>query len=171
MFGVEFEEKVNVPSGTWMAMKFASLIDPALQYDISIDKPWFLSPLLCSMNIANVIKAPIQLNNCAPLVGKNIDPNFKPTSSMYYSGNKPSTTNPLPKEILGGWDWSNGVGLEESNKLLFPSECKSPGGFFGSTPIPANGIPERRKHFQKLKHREAAKLLPENLYNFEVPPF
>jgi hypothetical protein len=167
MFGVDFDDKINVPSGTWMAMKFASLIDPALQYDINIDKPWFLSPLLCSMNIANVMHLPTKLNNCAPLIGKNIDPNFKPTGSMYYSGNVPSTTNPLRKEVLGDWKWGDGVVLEESNTMLFSSE-KSPSSFFGPTPIPANGISERRKHFQKSKNREASKFIPENLYNFEV---
>ncbi|KAJ3303947.1 hypothetical protein HDU93_006439, partial [Gonapodya sp. JEL0774] len=54
MFGGMFDGKVSPPMGAWVALKFASLIDPAIAYDVYADRPWVLSPVFCSMNIVDV---------------------------------------------------------------------------------------------------------------------
>lgn len=54
LFGAVFESKVSPPTGSWIAMKVAAMIDPAMQSDLYGESPWFLSPMLCSMNACNV---------------------------------------------------------------------------------------------------------------------
>ena len=73
MFGSQFEKKCTPPYGSSIAMKFATLIDPALQTDIFCDSPWIFSPLLCSMNVVNVQKALRPIVKAAPSIKKPLD--------------------------------------------------------------------------------------------------
>lgn len=161
MFGADFDKKCNPPTGTWVALKFASLIDPALEYDVYCEKPWLLSPLLCSMNILNVQKAPSPTpSNCAPLIGKNVDPNFKPNLANFTSGPADKVViQPSGNEVLGKWEWGKNHWLEENNALLLSEDRKA---------FPSDGVSERRKYFQKPKNRQNTKFTPDKLYNFEV---
>jgi hypothetical protein len=77
VFGAEFEKKCTPPTGTWVAMKFANLIDPALQSDVYADKPWLFSPMLCSMNILHILKANSEILNAAPTIEVPIGPKKK----------------------------------------------------------------------------------------------
>jgi len=92
VFGAEFDRKVNPPTGSWVAMKFANLIDPALSADIYAEKPWLFSPLLCSMNIVNVKPAPLATISSVPAVSSST-----PSPS---SASTPSSQLSSPNTIL-----------------------------------------------------------------------
>ncbi|KAI8826998.1 NADH(P)-binding-domain-containing protein [Fimicolochytrium jonesii] len=174
VFGSAFEHKVTPPTGAWVAIKFANLIDPALKSDIYADKPWLWSPALCSYNIVNVTKASAPVKGAHPAVTET--PAGSPTSSPVQLSvpdvTKPADaskeiskprktileTNTETDDLLGKWVWVGPEELQENNTLLFD----------GKTPVPADGIAERRKYFQKESVRKATILKPENLYNVEM---
>ena len=49
-FGSRFSGPLRVPFGASMGIRFAKLIDPGLEADLSSNTPSIVSPLLCSMN-------------------------------------------------------------------------------------------------------------------------
>ncbi|KAJ3078640.1 hypothetical protein HDU99_000460, partial [Rhizoclosmatium hyalinum] len=167
VFGAEFEHKVNPPTGAWLAMKFANMIDPALLADLYAEKPWLYSPILCSMNIANVVKAPK-----TPFVGaakelKATDP------PLYKSPSASETSTSLakalasgsgvannPKDVVGEWTWGGEKELVEDNELLLPEYVDEPR-------FPCNGVAERRRYFGNKTHREEASFSPDYVYNLE----
>ncbi|KAJ3311322.1 hypothetical protein HDV04_004130 [Boothiomyces sp. JEL0838] len=179
LFGSEFERKCTPPTGAWIAIKFANLIDPALQVDIYSETPWLYSPILCSMNIVNVVKATRPVVGAAPLDPKakeisdkistkskdsvillnSADPNYTATKQQEKSQALNSVTSkPVPSEILGEWIWKDGRELEENNTLLHTQEPD-----FG-----ADAIAERRRYYQKQKTRKHTIFSPNNVYNFEI---
>ena len=92
---------VSPPTGAWVAIKFANLIDPALATDIYAEKPWLYSPLLCSMNTVSVSKNDTIIPFTRDAFSKSIE--SYPDSHLF----------------LGKWIWS-GVfeDLKEDNSLL-----------------------------------------------------
>ncbi|KAJ3129292.1 hypothetical protein HK100_008715 [Physocladia obscura] len=171
VFGAEFERKVNPPTGAWLAMKFANMIDPALLADLYSDTPWLYSPALCAMNTAHVIKAP---SSALPIPNSaSNDKLFKSSSKPLYAATSPSaetsialSTNPqsLPFDltpVLGDWVWGGEKELHEHNNLLLPEYLDEP-------KFPNAAVAERRRFFGSKSHREDAKFLPEYVYNLEV---
>ncbi|KAH9271273.1 hypothetical protein BASA83_006595 [Batrachochytrium salamandrivorans] len=182
VFGAEFERKVAPPTGSWIALKFANLIDPALQADIYADKPWLFSPILCSMNVVNVRKStqavvgaapidPVYLNKSSgsetstksspnsPIAGP--DAAFKPTAASGVSKSTALVTSkPSPTELLGDWIWSGTTELEENNSLLSADDKE--------ITFPSDSIVERRKYYHKAKVRKHTIFKPDNIYNFEI---
>ncbi|KAJ3322138.1 hypothetical protein HDV06_003589 [Boothiomyces sp. JEL0866] len=53
-FGAVFDNPIKPPYGTQIGLAVANLIDPSLKADLYSQKPWLLSPLLCSMNVISV---------------------------------------------------------------------------------------------------------------------
>jgi Protein of unknown function (DUF1769) len=146
-------------TGTWVALKFASLIDPALQYDVYCEKPWFLSPLLCAMNVVNVAKASTPVANSAPTVNGKVDAKFKPQPSQFTSGTRSKIpADNASKNTLADWNWADDHTLQEDTKLLIED----------SKAFPSDGVAERRKYYQKPKHRQATMITPDKIYNMEV---
>lgn len=151
---------VNPPTGAWLAIKFANLIDPALQTDLFGEKPWLYSPLLCAMNVVNIKP------NSTPL------PTGSPESSC------PSSDIPNASALLCDWEWVGENDLVEDNSLLLPpasptvsdgfiedddSHSAASGELFA-----ADDIAHRRKYFQKKEHRMLPVFKPNQVYNFEV---
>ncbi|KAI8913668.1 hypothetical protein EDD86DRAFT_201189 [Gorgonomyces haynaldii] len=163
LFGGDFDKKVSPPTGFWVAMKFATLIDPAIQSDLYCDKPWCFSPMLSAMNIVNCVKASVPLHGAAKMGEKNgkrqIEYQKNPKDFVSASANK-ITTEPQPEKELGAWVWKDTVNLTESNALLNPDPAKPS--------FPQDGISERRKFFQKQKNRQNVKFSPDNVYHFEI---
>lgn len=147
VFGGEFQNKVNPPPGTWVALKFANLIDPALLTDVYSDKPWLYSPMLCSMNTVNVIPATVEF------------PDVKPGHSVSMASAK-VTSSPSPVELLGKWTWGDSVELKEDNTLMVPQDLE--------VPIASDDINERRKYFRDATIRQETKYLPDRIYNCEI---
>ncbi|KAI8849611.1 hypothetical protein BC829DRAFT_361868 [Chytridium lagenaria] len=147
VFGAEFENKVSPPTGAWLAVKFANYIDPALITDMYSDRPWLFSPMLCSMNIVNVVKA------AAPLCA---------AKAVAYK----------PESILGKWEWGGAVELKEDNSLLCPDPSKiviaDADGSENGVPYKSDDIAERRKWFNKKDNRLATSFTPDNVYNLEI---
>jgi hypothetical protein len=151
---------MNPPTGAWMAIKFANLIDPALATDIYAEKPWLYSPMLCSMNIVNVGKMELQV---APKRVASLDalPKSAKSSSDELSVNAALLkTEPSIDQIVGKWIWGNQVELQEDNQLLFED--------FQSVPFDSSNIPERRKYFQNKKNRQQESFKTDRVYNLEV---
>ncbi|KAJ3232200.1 hypothetical protein HDU81_003248 [Chytriomyces hyalinus] len=175
MFGAEFQHKVNPPTGAWLAMKFANIIDPALVADLYSNTPWLYSPMLCSMNIVNVVNAAkptaiMSLPNTAAidqLKPTQPKPLYKPEcgsetsialSKALCSG---SGVGFDVKEVLGDWDWGGEKDLQENNALLMPEYLDEP-------KFPAEGVNERRKYFGHRRNREETIFSPDYVYNMEI---
>jgi hypothetical protein len=157
IFGSEFEKKIVAPTGSWIAVKFASLIDPCVQVDLFCEKPWFYSPLVCSMNTMRVMSIDTPL--IRPLVGNSSTSGTGSTAALNGTTNSnTTTTTSLPyskapkslKDQICPWIWANDELTEDATLL---------------TPDP---ITDRRKHFQKQKHRTVQKYTTDKVYNFEV---
>ena len=162
MFGAEFENKMNPPTGAWIAIKFANMIDPALATDIYADKPWLYSPMLCSMNIVNVQKIDLAV---AP---KRVESTDVLPKSAKASQDELSVkadllkTEPSVDQIVGKWTWGDETELLEDNQLLFED--------FNSIPFETSNISERRKYFQNKKNRQQESFKTDRVYNLEVCP-
>lgn len=49
LFGNIFEKRLKLPWGSGAALKFMHFIDPTLEYNLTSNKPWALSPLIATM--------------------------------------------------------------------------------------------------------------------------
>ncbi|KAJ3008315.1 hypothetical protein HKX48_008651 [Thoreauomyces humboldtii] len=187
VFGSEFEHKVTLPTGAWVAMKFASLIDPALKSDVYAEKPWLWSPALCSYNLVNVTRASGPVQGAHPSIATD-----KTSGTEEHLG--PDTSKPTdhskevsaprgkvpgdrqPDQELAPWTWVGEEELQEDTTLLFegqptaisPKTPTSPPGSVPKAPFPVDGIAERRKYFQKESARKKLILRPDYLYNVEM---
>jgi len=57
MWGIDFDQKLNVPRLADVALKFVQhTIDPSLECDLHAEKPWSRSPLIATMNIVSIMK-------------------------------------------------------------------------------------------------------------------
>ncbi|KAJ3088980.1 hypothetical protein HK102_007479 [Quaeritorhiza haematococci] len=170
IFGAEFENKVNPPTGAWIAIKFANLIDPALATDIYSNTPWLFSPMLCAMNIVNVQEA------SHPVVGAATKEEMAALDTksekvtvpavvipIDKQASKPShlvDSKPSPTDLLGEWVWGGDQCLDENNALLLPNAAEQP--------FPSDGIAERRKYFQKPKNAQELVFRPDKVYHLEI---
>jgi hypothetical protein len=171
LFGAEFEKKIVAPTGSWIAVKFATLIDPAIQVDMFCDKPWFYSPLVCSMNTMRVMNHPTLVHGAAPSKKIKIEKK-KAVEEISISGPDPAneaakteftsiSLGSLPNKELTNqicpWIWADNNELTEDNSLLSPDQ-----------PFHSESAADRRKYFQKQKNRASNIFSPEYVYNFEV---
>ncbi|KAJ3231700.1 hypothetical protein HDU78_005217 [Chytriomyces hyalinus] len=175
VFGAEFQHKVNPPTGAWLAMKFANMIDPALLADLYSETPWLYSPMLCSMNIANVVKASAPTAT-VPLPNTASAEHLKATQPqpLYKVSTGSETSMQLSKalatgsgvgfdvkEVLGEWVWGGEKDLQESNALLLPEYLDEP-------KFPEDGVNERRRYYGHKQNREDATFSPDYVYNLEI---
>ncbi|KAJ3196709.1 hypothetical protein HK101_008048 [Irineochytrium annulatum] len=171
IFGAEFEKKVSPPTGAWVAVKFANLIDPALITDMYSDRPWLYSPMLCSMNIVNVVKADKPVHGAAAELKGTEPPLHSGGHEVSLPLSKAKTTvKPNPEEVLGKWEWGGDVELKEENSLLLPEgqPIMDDGHVLDHKPFAPDGINERRKYFNKKSNRVHAKFSPDQVYNLEI---
>lgn len=194
-FGVTFDRKVNPPTGSWIALKFATVIDPALESDLYAEQPWFLSPLVCAMNSMGVqmaeknLPAPTEavkkvkqslsssLAASAPLQSSSASnntlfpehesavPAHQFSSQSVPSMSIRSASSPAPSDILNSWTWGGADELIESNSLLF---TKGSDMSTNNTGIPDSGYAERRKFFQKSSNRQNYTFTTDKIYNLEI---
>ncbi|TPX61396.1 hypothetical protein SpCBS45565_g07291 [Spizellomyces sp. 'palustris'] len=170
VFGSEFEKKVILPTGSWVALKFANLIDPALKNDVYADKPWLWSPALCSMNIVNVVKAENPVTNAHPaesnprttVNGRTVTgPDTSKSKNVKLEVSKlTKSADEKPDSQLTKWAWFGPEELQESTQLLLSSQEDSP--------FPSDGISERRKYFQNENARKEMVFKPDYIYNLEI---
>ncbi|KAI9325107.1 hypothetical protein DFJ73DRAFT_220223 [Zopfochytrium polystomum] len=165
VFGAEFEHKVSPPTGAWLAVKFANYIDPALITDMYSDRPWLYSPMLCSMNTVNVVKAESRI------LGAAQEPITATEPPLYAGGPEVSMAlskalapgsgvKQNPEKILGKWEWGGEKELKEVNDLLLPG--------VDHREFPSDGVADRRKYFNKKQNREEMSFTPDYVYNLEI---
>jgi hypothetical protein len=121
-------------------MKFAALIDPALQNDLYAERPWLFSPILCAMNTVNVSLTNNPMSNPA-----------EPVAVPHDNANE---------SLLTPWIWKNGQELHEDSTHLFPN-TEIP-------PFANSEFSERRKHFQRDMNRQSLMFKTDRIYNMEV---
>ena len=123
------------------------MIDPGLQYELNVPKPWFASRLLSSMNILN-IREPIIPQ---PLAAES----------------NTSKIHEQLKKALGPWNWG-GKYMKEDNNHLFDTDTSQA----STRPFKKDSSSERRKYFTK-RSIDRSKLFfsPKYIYGMEVYPF
>jgi hypothetical protein len=146
------------------------MIDPALITEMYSDRPWLYSPMLCSMNIVNVVKAEQPITGAAAELSGTEPP-------LYANGPETSVALPKiktdvaagksaidPEKVVGQWVWGGEKELMENNELLLPDQTDH-------LPFPNDGIAERRRHFNHKNNREGMIFKPDYVYNLEVSSF
>jgi hypothetical protein len=53
-FGLRFSKRPKFPTGTSLVANFAKTVDPGMVMDLTAERPYSLSPLLCAMNQMSV---------------------------------------------------------------------------------------------------------------------
>lgn len=197
MFGTFFDKPVKMPPGYKIALALAKKIDASMDGDLSLDKPFMCSPLICAMNIARA--EPIILTSLKD--GKL--PEGK-TVSFSHDAEKTSLNEPLylPKwegaggkhieenfmETVASWPESklhhqnsyvetdDSDPLKEEPEVTAPKRTSSFMGFFSRTSStsemikkePAAVTPtQRRSWFLNPDHRKSYKFRPDTLYTFD----
>ncbi|RUP45234.1 hypothetical protein BC936DRAFT_148445 [Jimgerdemannia flammicorona] len=93
-FGNDFDQPVKVPKGANVGFRIAQMIDPAVFYDIRSEKPWIMSPVLCSMNVIDAWSPP---SNTTAAQDESSAPTISSTSIA-------TTTDPSTfSSFLGPW--------------------------------------------------------------------
>ncbi len=145
-FGAFFTHKVVTPSGTWIAMKVAKLIDPDIQHDLYSDNPWCCSSVLSAMNNVVVTQAPPAK---FPNTEWKLGPNAKHTS-------RSESTNLLPPWPLSANDADNIPDLEDTTLLEKDHSYD------------VHDSNARRHYFRKHENRKRMNFEPEKVYNMSI---
>ncbi|KAM0787459.1 hypothetical protein ACM66B_003537 [Microbotryomycetes sp. NB124-2] len=131
-----------LPWGTAAALKFVSVVDPALTHDLYADKPWALSPFISTMNYISVDKAQQDDRAKLELPGKvteNLDALLPPSAPQdvrtdpwkrrQYFAKQENRQNPALKfdkdlhfkaDFCNGYIDFNTLSLKLPIKLTFP---------------------------------------------------
>lgn len=179
MFGTFFEKPIRLPPGYQLAIKLAKKIDASMDGDLSCDKPYMCSPLICAMNVMRADPVIIP--------GAVAEPGDTAAFSRDAESSDPSKPLYLPP-----WNYGGARHLEENfmatvaawpEAALYSStpdgedasatQMKRRGSlssfFFrdsGSKPS-ALTPSQRRSWFLKPEHRQAYKFHPDTLYSFD----
>ncbi|RKO98277.1 hypothetical protein CXG81DRAFT_3654, partial [Caulochytrium protostelioides] len=97
VFGSEFDHKISPPTGAWLAMKLASVIDPALTHDMYAERPWFFSPMLASMNVVAVSPAPGPTMAVSPVEASDSASLAENNALLFPAGSAPFGAADIPE--------------------------------------------------------------------------
>ena len=195
MFGTFFDKPVKMPPGYKIALALAKKIDASMDGDLSLDKPYMCSPLICAMNIARAEpiilgKLPEESTNCGVSFSHDAEetslkkplylPKWKESDSKHIEENFMETVASWPESKL---HHQQHVEEEDSDPLKEESEVVTPPkrtgsfmGFFSRTSStnemikkePAAVTPaQRRSWFLNPDHRKSYKFRPDTLYTFD----
>ncbi|KAK9721650.1 hypothetical protein K7432_003244 [Basidiobolus ranarum] len=92
-FGTDFDRKIPIPEVFWLGIKAAEYIDPAMETNNDLEKPWIMSPYICAINAFASWPAPSE------------NPN-------------PTAEDPTFEKTLGPWKWGGEHRLEEQNSFI-----------------------------------------------------
>lgn len=192
MFGTFFDKPVKMPPGYKIALALAKKIDASMDGDLSLDKPYMCSPLICAMNIARA----------EPIILTSVNKSSDGGVSFSHDAEETSLREPL---YLPKWEGAGGVHIQENfmetvaswpeSKLhhmnsseaddsdplkeeieVAPKRSGSFMGFFsrtsstneiikkGSTAVTPT---QRRSWFLNPDHRKSYKFRPDTLYTFD----
>ncbi|KAJ1549658.1 hypothetical protein HK096_011206, partial [Nowakowskiella sp. JEL0078] len=152
VFGLEFDDKVRLPSGVGLAIKIAQWLDPSLRADLYADKPWIMSPFVTAMNSLAVY------DEASPEVwdGRSIEDTAKGRSNKVTPmGGMPvilQNANGGIEKTAGVWSFHSRMIPEDTDGLF---EENSPG---------LVSYEKRKKYFAEEKNRERAVILPNKIY-------
>ncbi|KAJ1553831.1 hypothetical protein HK096_006229 [Nowakowskiella sp. JEL0078] len=153
VFGLEFDDKVRLPSGVGLAMKIAQWLDPALRADLYADKPWIMSPFVTAMNALAVY------DETSPEVwdGRSGEDVAKGR------GNKITPVGGTPTSVVQNANGGNekSTGLWSFHSRMIPEETD---GLFEEDSPGLVSYEKRKKYFADEKNRERAVILPSKIY-------
>ncbi|KAJ3063341.1 hypothetical protein HDU98_000833 [Podochytrium sp. JEL0797] len=136
--GNTWQKKIRVPWGANIVLKLAEMIDSTFSHDLYAAKPWTMSTVLSSQNLMHVTKA----------------------------------THPLPTGPISSADaerligkWNPREPSEDNTHLLsqLTDAMDRDRGF----PFSSTEHEQRRKFFQKKKHREMVTVSPDYIFAME----
>lgn len=118
-FGVVLDKPlVNLPMGTDLALHFAKMLDPAIHADLHALHPYSLSPLLCAVNVLEVVPVPevgrveVAEEGGEGGNGEVVSPSVKDTQSTR------SSTSWAQKGFLGRWKSKSSSSTSTSNSSI-----------------------------------------------------
>ena len=193
MFGTFFDKPVKMPPGHKIALALAKKIDASMDGDLSLDKPYMCSPLICAMNIARAepiilsgtplneesgvsfsndaettdSKKPLYLPKWKGAGGKHVEENFMETVASW-------PESKLHHQNIVEEDDSDP--LKEEVEVVVPKRSGSFMGFFSRTSSTnemikkeSTGVTpsQRRSWFLNPEHRKSYKFHPDTLYTFD----
>jgi hypothetical protein len=195
MFGTFFDKPVKMPPGYKIALALAKKIDASMDGDLSLDKPYMCSPLICAMNIARAepiilsslkdgkleedqtvsfshdaertgLNQPLYLPKWKGAGGKHIEENFMETVASW----------PESKLHHQHIEEDDSDPLKEEPEVVAPKRTGSFMNFFSRTSStnemikkePAAVTPtQRRSWFLNPDHRKSYLFRPDTLYTFD----
>lgn len=197
MFGTFFDKPVKMPPGYKIALALAKKIDASMDGDLSLDKPFMCSPLICAMNIARAepiilislkdgklpegrtvsfshdaeetsLKEPLYLPKWEGAGGKHIEENFMETVASWPESKLHHQNSNVEAD--------DSDPLKEEPEVTAPKRTGSFMGFFSRTSStsemikkePAAVTPtQRRSWFLNPDHRKSYQFRPDTLYTFD----
>ena len=196
MFGTFFEKPVKMPPGHKIALALAKKIDASMDGDLSLDKPYMCSPLICAMNVARADPIILSSNDSTTTssdMSKECTFNHEvetknPNKPLYlpkweYGGAKHLQENFM--ETVAAWPESklhqqHRYEEEDSDPLkeeepVIPKRTGSLMGFFSRTSSTKDSSTEgavvtpsqRRSWFLNPDHRRNYTFRPDTLYSFD----
>ncbi|KAK3817330.1 MAG: hypothetical protein J3Q66DRAFT_183876 [Benniella sp.] len=158
VFAVLFGRPLNPPPLTSVAVKFFKALDPAVQLDVTGPKPYYISPLLSSMNTVNVSKDPLSAlidhdpSSTSTVTSASLPP---PTWPSFNGEIIPEDTSLIVPEEEGEEESSRAKKLTMRLKMTKKSKISGDSA-------------ARRKHFSKAKNLSSHWFLKDHVYSFEL---
>ncbi|OZJ05712.1 hypothetical protein BZG36_01421 [Bifiguratus adelaidae] len=143
VFGNSFDQKLRLPYGSSVAVKFAQWFDPGLKMDLFSDRPWAFSPLFETMNRMSLDEDAVV--DQFPAVNRQDDPNQHIISS------------PGASDMLALPDWPSPLG--EPIQEHFPAKLLPS--------IDSSIAVQRRKVMNNANHRASLDISPDQVWNMD----
>lgn len=191
MFGTFFDKPLSLPSLWRIPWKIAKQIDPSMDGELGIDKPFICSPLICAVNTFHLEpfwrQRPSSLTDARRMVSM-YEPNYKQLNGTSFVERNPPGKDPrddhrmiseaLP---LPPWQWAGEKGAQMEENILsnhhhwytvpHRSDFYDNKGRNNSldhlTSRSELDAAARRKWFLKEEHRRRFIFHPDTVYTFD----
>jgi len=169
LFGNTFDRPLKLPWGTGAILKFMHYIDPTLEHDLfSTNKPWALSPLICTMPYFMHTRVGDIEDTKKPR--RNSEPPFPPTGSIRDSTDE-LYLSVIPHDKSDSSDsssassTSSGGFIPTTSRIKNVVQKKRRGiDVDNDNDIPRfEGAGQRRSYFSSARRRELIQFGPEDV--------
>ncbi|KAJ3192105.1 hypothetical protein HK101_007055 [Irineochytrium annulatum] len=182
MFGMDCDQRVRAPAGVNLAVKIAKWLDPALDADLSAEKPWIYSPFVSAMNALAIYKSgDPNVLDVATGTGTNLTATSEPAAattkknkiqpaparkSASELAEKSSTSVSDPKRSEAATRLSSEVGIWSFHTRMVPEDCAAlfPPGTPAKVLANVSTYEKRKRFFGDAANRKAAEITPDKIY-------